>query len=57
MRVFVVSAILFVVWLILTFLMHKSGFVHILLLSAVSLFVIQMATYRKTKYQANSSRR
>ena len=51
----VVSAILFIVWFILKFLLHKGGFVHILLLSAISVFVVQLIAYRKTRYQRLSS--
>jgi len=52
-----VSAILFTAWFILKFLLHKGGFVHILLLGAISLFVVQLITYRKTRYQRLSSGR
>ncbi len=45
------SGLLFVLWLILKFAFHKSGFVHILLLTAISLFVVQFTAYRKTRYQ------
>jgi uncharacterized membrane protein len=51
------SAILFIVWFVLKFLLHKSGFVHILLLSAISVFVVQLIAYRKTRYQRLSSGR
>jgi hypothetical protein len=45
------------VWFVLTFLLHKSGFIHVLLLTAISLFVVQFAAYRKTRYQRLSSGR
>ena len=57
MSVWVVSAVLVFIWLILKFVMHKGGFIHILLLTAISLFVIQVAAYRKTKYQAGLPKR
>jgi hypothetical protein len=44
-----VGAALFVVWFVLTFLLHKAGFVHMLLLASVSLLVVQIAAHRKTK--------
>ena len=50
-----VSALLFIVWFILKFLLHKGGFVHILLLSAISVFVVQLIAYRKTRYHRLSS--
>jgi len=46
-----------VVWFVLKFLLHKSGFIHVLLLTAISLFVVQFAAYRKTRYQRLSSGR
>lgn len=56
MRVWVFGAVLLLIWFVLTFLLHKSGFVHILLLTAVSLFVIQLIAHRKTKYHEKSSK-
>ena len=44
------SAILFLVWFVLKFLLHKGGFVHILLLGAISIFVVQLLAYRKTRF-------
>jgi hypothetical protein len=49
------SAILFILWFVLKFFLHKGGFVHILLLGAISIFVVQFITYRKTRYQRLSS--
>jgi uncharacterized membrane protein len=51
----VVSALLFIAWLVLKFILHKGGFVHILLLGAISVFVVQLITYRKTRYHRLSS--
>ncbi len=45
------------VWFVLKFLLHKSGFIHVLLLTAISIFVVQFAAYRKTRYQKLSSGR
>ena len=50
-----VSAILFLIWFVLKFLLHKSGFVHMLLLTAISIFVVQIIAYRKTRYHRLSS--
>jgi hypothetical protein len=50
------SGLLFVLWLVLKFLLHKSGFVHIILLSSISLFVVQFMTYRKTRYQQKATK-
>ncbi len=46
------SAILFMVWFVLKFLLHKGGFVHILLLGAISIFVVQLLAYRKTRFSS-----
>jgi Flp pilus assembly protein TadB len=51
------SGILVIVWFVLKFLLHKGGFVHILLLGAISIFVVQLLAYRKTRYQRLSSGR
>lgn len=52
-----VASGLLVSWFILTFLLHKSGFVHMLLLASISIFVVQFAAYRKVKYQKSSPKR
>jgi hypothetical protein len=46
----IVSAGLAIVWFVLTFLFHKVGYVHIILIAAVSVFVVQITAYRKTQY-------
>lgn len=43
------------VWFILKFVLHKGGFVHILLLTAISVAVVQFITYRKTRYHTPST--
>jgi hypothetical protein len=39
---------LLVAWVILL-IVHPSGWIHLLLLSGISVLVIQIAAYRKTK--------
>lgn len=51
----VVSAALLILWFVLKFILHKGGYVHILLLTTISIFVVQLVTYRKTKYHKTSS--
>ncbi len=50
-----VVAILFAVWFVLKFVMHKGGFTHILLLTAISIMVVQIIADRKTRYQKKIS--
>jgi energy-converting hydrogenase Eha subunit G len=43
---------LLIAWLIL-FLVHPSGWVHLLLLGGITVLVVQTAAYRKTKAARN----
>jgi len=45
-----VSVGLAVVWAVLTFVLHKGGYVHIILIGAVSIFFVHCVAYRKTQY-------
>ena len=49
------SGALLLVWFILKFILHKGGFVHILLLTAISVAGVQFIAYRKTRYHRSSS--
>ena len=51
------SLALFLAWFVLRFLLHKSGLVDILLLSAIAVFVVQLAAVRKTRYHQRLARR
>ena len=53
----ILGAGLIVLWFLLKVLLHKGGFVHILLLVGISLLIIQFAAYRKTRYQRISAGR
>jgi hypothetical protein len=44
---------LLVVWLILL-VFHPRGWIHLLLLSGITVLVVQIAAYRKTKAAAKS---
>jgi hypothetical protein len=46
---------LIVSWLILRFILHKGGFTHILLLTGISLLIVEFAAYRKARHQRKSS--
>ena len=50
-------AILLVVWFVLKFAMGKGGFIHILLVTAISVAIVQFLTDRKTRYQNKSAGR
>lgn len=52
-----VTAVLVIVWFVLKFFLHKGGFIHILLVTAISILVVQLIADRKTRYQKNSSSR
>ena len=51
----VITAVILFIWLVLKFVLHKGGYVHILLLLGISIFVVQLIAYRKTRYHATSS--
>ena len=51
------SGLLLLVWFILKFLLHKGGFVHILLIGAISVAGVQFIAYRKTRYHMPSAER
>lgn len=49
----VVSGAFFLLWFTLKFLLHKGGYVHILLLTAISIGVVQLIAVRKTRYHTS----
>lgn len=51
-----VSALILTIWLVLKFVLHKGGYVHILLLLGLSILVVQIAAYRNTRYHANAAK-
>jgi uncharacterized membrane protein YiaA len=48
---------LLALWVIEKFLLHKGGFVHTLLLAAISCFVVQLVQDRRTKAYREEARR
>jgi hypothetical protein len=46
-----------VAWAIATFVFHKSGSIHMLLLMAITFYVIQFAQDRRTKEYERSLRK
>ena len=57
MELWLASAALFLTWFVLTVFLHKSGMVHMLLLSAIAVFVVQFAAFRKARHHKNMARR
>jgi Flp pilus assembly protein TadB len=53
----IVGAILFVVWLVGTFLLHKGGPIHFALVFAICFFVVQFTQDRRTKEYKRSLKR
>jgi hypothetical protein len=51
------ALILFLVWFVLRAVFHKGGMVHVILLSSIAVFVVQLAAVRKTRYHQSLSRR
>ena len=51
------ALILFLTWFILKVVFHKSGMVHVLLLSSIAVFVVQLAAVRKTRHHQSVARR
>lgn len=56
MQMWVVSSLILGVWAVLKFVMHKGGYVHILLLLGLSILGVQIIAYRKTRYHALASK-
>jgi hypothetical protein len=49
----VLSSLVLLIWFILKFLLHKGGYVHILLIASLSMYVVQILAARKTRYHKN----
>ena len=53
----IVGAILFVVWFVGTFLLYKGGYIHFALVFAICFLVIQFTQYRRTQEYKRSQKR
>jgi hypothetical protein len=53
----IISTALLVVWFILKFPLHKGGYIHVLLVGAISVLVIQLLASRNARYHKTSSGR
>ena len=45
----IAGSIMVVIWLVEKFLLHKGGMVHVVLMIAVSMFLIQFVQDRRTR--------
>ena len=52
----ILGSLAIVAWLVLKFVLHKGGMVHLVLMIAVSLFITQFAQDRRTKAYERSLR-
>ena len=50
------SAVILLVWFVLKFVLHKGGYIHILLLLGLSILVVQIVAYRNTQYHLRQQR-
>ena len=57
MELWFVAAGLFLLWFVLSVFLQKGGMVHVLLLSAIAVFVVQFAAYRKAKHHKSGAGR
>jgi len=53
----IVGSLLVVIWLVEKFLLHKGGMVHVILMIAVSIFLIQFVQDLRTKEYQRSLKR
>ena len=51
----VVVGVLLVIWSVLKFAMGKGGFIHIVLVTALSIAIVQIIADRKTRYHKRVS--
>jgi len=38
------------IWLLLKFVLHKGGYIHMILVAAISIAVVQLIAERKNRY-------
>ncbi|HYU99708.1 MAG TPA: hypothetical protein VE977_12830 [Pyrinomonadaceae bacterium] len=46
--------ILMVLWVLLKFVLHKGGYVHMIVVAAISIAVVQLIAERKNRYHKAS---
>ena len=47
--------ILMVLWVTLKFVLHKGGYVHMIVIAAISIAVVQLIAERKNRYHKHSA--
>lgn len=53
-EMWIAFTILMVLWVLLKFLLHKGGYVHMLVVAAISIAVVQIIAERKVRYHKTS---
>ncbi len=51
----IVGGLLIFCWFVLSFMLGKSGYVHILFFTGLSLLIVEFAAYRKARHQKKVS--
>jgi hypothetical protein len=54
-QMWIAFTILMAVWFVLKFILHKGGYVHILVIGAISVLVVQLIAERKTQHHRTSN--
>jgi hypothetical protein len=49
-----IGSVILAIWFILKFLLHKGGYVHLLLILSLSMYGVQILADRKTRYHRNA---
>lgn len=45
----ITGTLLLIVWAVATFIFHKSGMIHMVLMAAIAFYIVQFAQDRRTK--------
>jgi hypothetical protein len=51
-----IGSVILAIWFILKFLLHKGGYVHLLLILSLSMYGVQILADRKTRYHRNAAK-
>ena len=52
-----IASVVLLIWFILKVLLHKGGYVHILLILSLSMIGVQLMAERKTRYHKKTAGR